>query len=90
MYRAGIESILGLSRQGAFLVLDPCIPKHWPSFELSYRYGDTRYDIVVENPRGVCRGIASAELDGLPYQGTPLRVELASDGKAHTLRVVLG
>jgi cyclic beta-1,2-glucan synthetase len=90
MYRAGIESILGLSRQGAFLLLDPCIPKHWPGFELAYRHGATRYDIAVENPHGVCRGIASAELDGVPHQGTPLRVALADDGNPHTLHVVLG
>ena len=90
LYRAGIESILGLRRQGEFLLLDPCIPKHWPGFELSYRHGAARYDIVVENPRGVSRGIATAEFDGQSLSGVPMRVPLADDGKVHKIRVVLG
>jgi cyclic beta-1,2-glucan glucanotransferase len=90
MYRAGIESILGLRRQGTFLLFDPCIPKHWPGFELTYRHGATRYDIVVENPHGVCRGIASAELDGLPLADGAIRVPLVDDSKTHRICVVLG
>ena len=90
MYRAGIESILGLRRQGAFLLLDPCIPRHWPGFEIVYRHGTARYEIVVENPHGVSRGIATAELDGLSLSERPLRVLLADDGKTHELHVVLG
>ena len=90
MYRAGVESILGLHRQGAFLLLDPCIPKHWPRFELTYRHGTTRYDIAVENPHGVCRGIASLELDGRSLSKDPLRVALVDDGNTHRIHVVLG
>jgi cyclic beta-1,2-glucan synthetase len=90
LYRAGIESILGLTRHGAFLTLDPCIPKHWPGFELTYRHGTARYDIVVENPQGLCRGITSAKLDGLPLPQAPLRIPLADDGKVHKVEVVLG
>ena len=90
MYRAGIESILGLRRQGAFLLLDPCIPKHWPRFDIVFRYASARYEITVENPSGVSRGIATAELDGQPLTEKPLRVLLADDGKGHSLRVVLG
>ena len=33
MYRAGVEGILGIRREGAFLVVDPCIPAAWPGFE---------------------------------------------------------
>ena len=34
LYRAGIEAILGVRREGAFLLLAPCIPKAWPGFAL--------------------------------------------------------
>ncbi len=88
MYRAGVESILGLRRQGAFLILDPCIPKHWPGYEISYRRGQTRYDIEVENPLGVSRGIASIELDGRPLE-LP-HAPLSDDGSTHRIRVILG
>ena len=90
MYRAGLESILGLRKQGAHLLLAPCIPKHWPSFEIVFRYASTRYDIVVENPHGVSRGIVTAELDGQPLSEVSVRVPLADDGEIHKVRVVLG
>jgi len=90
MYQAGIESILGLSREGAFLILAPCIPKNWPRFEIVFRDGATRYEITVENPRGVNRGIAHAELDGQPLPEGKLRVKLCDDGKIHRIRAVLG
>ena len=32
MYRAGLESILGLKRHGASFELDPCIPAAWPEY----------------------------------------------------------
>lgn len=90
MYRAGIESILGLRRRGAFLVIDPCIPKYWPWFEVIYRNGATRYHFVVENPHGLNRGIVSAELDGKSVNPTPLQIELTNDKKTHNIRAVLG
>ena len=90
MQRAGIESILGLSLQGEVLYLDPCIPKAWPSFEVMVRYRSARYEILVENPGGAGRGIASAQLDDTAIVERPLRVSLADDGITHRLRVWLG
>ncbi|HCL62848.1 MAG TPA: glycosyl transferase, partial [Rhizobiales bacterium] len=90
MQRAGIESILGLRLQGEVLHLDPCVPKAWPSFEMLVRYRSARYEILVENPGGVGRGIASAELDDTVIMERPLRVPLADDGNTHRLRVRLG
>jgi cyclic beta-1,2-glucan glucanotransferase len=90
MYRAGIEAILGLRLQGAFLLLAPCIPKHWPGFEIVFQYASTRYEIAVENPRGVSRGITRAEFDGQALPGNQVRVPLAQDSATHRVRVVLG
>src|SRR5208282_5399258 len=66
MYRAGLEWILGFRLQGATLLLDPCVPRRWRGFQIVYQYRSARYDIAVENPRGVTRGVALAELDGEP------------------------
>jgi cyclic beta-1,2-glucan synthetase len=66
MYRAGVEWILGLRVRGGRLLLDPCIPRLWPGFLIRFRYHSTRYDIAVENPRGVMRGVTLLELDGAP------------------------
>ena len=43
MYRLGIEAILGLQRNGQELRLDPCIPKQWTSYAMTYRVGRTTY-----------------------------------------------
>jgi cyclic beta-1,2-glucan synthetase len=90
MQRAGVESILGLRMQGEFLCLDPCIPQVWPSFEMEVRYGTARYEIRVENPNGVARGVLSATIDGTPVTQRPLRLPLLDDGMIHHIQVTLG
>jgi cyclic beta-1,2-glucan synthetase len=90
MYRAGLESILGFRLQGSTLLLDPCIPTAWPSFGIQFRYHSARYDIQVENPRGVSRGILRAELDGVVLSGNQARIPLADDGATHRIRIALG
>jgi cyclic beta-1,2-glucan synthetase len=89
MYRAGLESILGLRQRGTQLLIDPCLPRAWPGFEMVFRYGSTRYDIVVENPRGVSRGVTSFEIDGAGLE-TAFAITLADDGSRHRVRIVLG
>ena len=88
MYRAGIESILGLRRRGAFFAIEPCIPSTWPRYAISWRFGGTRYEIEVENPERQCRGIAAAELDGSPVD--PRAIPLVDDGGTHQVRIWLG
>jgi len=90
MYRIGLESILGLRQRGATLFVDPCVPKAWRDFEMTFRYRSACYTIVVENPQGVSRGVALIELDGQPLSGNPSQVPLADDGVTHQVRVVLG
>jgi cyclic beta-1,2-glucan synthetase len=90
MQRAGIESILGLRILGPSLHLDPCIPKTWPGFGLVFRYRSARYDIRVENPNSVSRGVALAELDGKALTGNQTLLALADDGATHLIRIVLG
>jgi cyclic beta-1,2-glucan synthetase len=91
MYRVALEWILGFRVQGANLALDPCIPRGWPNFEISFRYRSARYDISVENPLGVCRGILATKLDGamLAADNKSL-IPLADDGATHRVQIVLG
>jgi len=89
MYRAGLESILGLRVRGARLVIDPCIPRTWDGFSVAFRHGRARYDIRVENPHGVSRGVVAVELDGALLRGQA-GVPLIDDGESHRVRVVLG
>jgi cyclic beta-1,2-glucan synthetase len=88
MYRAGLESLLGLRRRGASFEVDPCIPSTWPSYAISWRFGKTRYEIAVSNPERRCRGIGEAELDGVPVDARA--IPLVDDGGTHQVRIVLG
>jgi cyclic beta-1,2-glucan synthetase len=90
MQRAGIESILGLRIIRTSLHFNPCIPKTWPGFEITLRYRTARYDISIENPSGVSRGVTLAELDGAALQPRPAGIPLVDDGAIHRLRIVLG
>ena len=90
LQRAGVESLLGLRRQGAALLIDPCVPKAWKGFEADVKYLTSRYKVSVTNLEGVNRGVASAELDGVELAERPLRVGLVDDGRDHQINVRLG
>ena len=90
LQRAGVESLLGLRLRGAFLSVDPCIPKAWRQYEATVKYRTARYSIFVENPHGVSRGVAFAEIDGVEICARPLLVALLDDGGRHRVNVRLG
>jgi cyclic beta-1,2-glucan synthetase len=90
LYRAGLEAILGFRLRGALVLLDPCIPRAWPRFEIVFNCHVTRYEIAVENPHGVSRGVACAELDGERLPEGEVRIPLLDDDRVHKVRVILG
>jgi cyclic beta-1,2-glucan synthetase len=88
MYQAAIGTILGFQLRGERFEINPCIPKAWREYEISFRTGSTLYRIRVENPNGVCRGIASLEVDGIAQSASAINI--VDDGESHLVRVVLG
>jgi cyclic beta-1,2-glucan synthetase len=90
MYRTAVEGILGIHLRGRILCINPCIPRGWTGFEITYKYGSSRYRIVVENPRGVSTGVSHATLDGREISGTPCEITLVDDGTYHYGLVTLG
>jgi cyclic beta-1,2-glucan synthetase len=88
MYRAGLESILGLKRHGESFELDPCIPTAWAEYSIVWRFGRTSYEIAVSNPSHRCRGIVEAKLDGRPVD--PSAIPLVDDGRTHQVLAVVG
>jgi len=88
MYRLGIETILGITRVGEALNINPCIPRDWSGFKVDYRFGVSYYKINVENPHNVNRGIQQVLLDGNPLNGNLL--PLVEDGQMHDVQVVMG
>ena len=90
MYRVALEGLLGFKLQGDRLVIDPCIPRSWPGFEIHFRHGGTVYDIAVDNPARISRGIVRADLDGKEMAPQPLAIPLKDDGTRHRVRLTLG
>ncbi|WP_083279909.1 glycoside hydrolase family 94 protein [Stenotrophomonas sp. LM091] len=82
MYRLLVESLLGIRREGDRLSLAPCLPDHWPSFELSYRFGRSLYEFEVTR---TAQGEPTLHVDGVLQPD--LTVLLRDDG--HYYRVVL-
>jgi cellobiose phosphorylase len=88
MYRLGMEAILGITRTGTALHIQPCIPRHWPGFKVDYRFGETQYRIKVENPNGVNLGITQIFMDGVRLPESI--IQLVDDGTVHEVRVLMG
>ncbi|HWH03810.1 MAG TPA: glucoamylase family protein [Gemmatimonadales bacterium] len=89
LYRAGVEWLLGLRVRSGHLLVDPCIPPGWSGFTAVLRHGEARYEISVENPARVCRGVVLAELDGVALDHGA-GVLLVTGKGVHRVRVVMG
>jgi cyclic beta-1,2-glucan synthetase len=90
MYRTAVEYILGIRLQGETLVIDPVIPKAWPQFEVSFRHGETTYEILVENPERRCSGVRDIAMDDEPPSAGKSAIPLVNDGKVHRVRITMG
>ncbi len=88
MYRLGMEAMLGLHKAGETLWFDPIIPPEWDQFEITYRYGETSYQIRVENPHHLTAGVKSVHLDGNLMENG--RIPLTDDRQSHSVAVVMG
>ncbi|HJR10764.1 MAG TPA: glycosyl transferase family 36 [Rhodanobacteraceae bacterium] len=89
LYRAIVEWVLGFRLHGDTLRIEPCIPRKWKGFRLTYRRGSTAWRIEVENPGHACHGVAAVELDGVTLQDSGAGIPLAADGATHHVRVIL-
>ncbi|MDB5807564.1 MAG: glycosyl transferase [Betaproteobacteria bacterium] len=85
MYRAGVEGILGIRREGAMLIIDPCIPSGWPGFSATVKVEATSYEIRVEAPSSNCRGVSRATVDGAPVDCAAGWASVPLDGGIHEL-----
>jgi cyclic beta-1,2-glucan glucanotransferase len=88
MYRLGLEAILGISRMGRTLQINPCIPRGWSNYQVTYRDGETTYEIRVDNPSGINRGVKQVTLDGKVLAGN--EILLLGDGGHHNVSVLMG
>ena len=82
------QSILGIIPDFDGLMVDPCIPSSWDKYTVSRAFRGAQYDIEILNPDHVCKGVKSVEVDGNAIEGNV--IPSFSDGKTHTVKVILG
>ncbi|TKI08360.1 glycosyl transferase [Martelella alba] len=85
MYRAGVEGILGIRREGGELIVNPCLPEHWPGFDAEIRVLETRFTLRVVNNGARKYGAAQARLDDRPLTLKDNQVRAPLDGGSHLL-----
>ena len=84
MYRVGLEAILGFTKLGDPLTIEPCVPADWQEYRIDYRYGGSTYDMVM-NPDGGEGGVVEVSVDGGAIEGDA--ITLVDDGDRHTVEV---
>ncbi|MFT4094137.1 MAG: glucoamylase family protein [Niabella sp.] len=83
-YQLALEHILGLQRKENELRINPCIPDSWPGFDISYRFGNTFYNIRLHNEKK--DGSIQYTLDG---KVTHQLITLTDDGGTHEILVTI-
>src|SRR5258708_14659891 len=68
MYRAGLESILGLRRRGRHFSVAAGAFAARDRFVVRWHEGRRRYEIRVENPQHRNRGVATVPMNGVAVQ----------------------
>ena len=71
MYRLTLETLLGLHLEVDHLRIAPCIPVHWESYKIHYRYRDTFYHITVKHIRNQSEPLR-VRVDGILVSGAGL------------------
>jgi cyclic beta-1,2-glucan glucanotransferase len=89
LYRAGVEWMLGFRLKGTAFTVDPCIPRNWPGYTMRFRYHSATYQIRVDNPSSVTRGVVMTEAEGKRSVGVA-NIPLVDDGALHYVRILLG
>ncbi|MCP8885396.1 glycosyl transferase [Devosia sp. XJ19-1] len=89
MYRAGLEGILGLRREGDMLIVEPCLPASWPEYSATLNVAGTRYEVTVRNHAFDPASGGTLILDDTAKALAPGPVRVPLDGGDHALGINL-
>jgi cyclic beta-1,2-glucan synthetase len=85
MYRTALETILGFEKTGDTLRITPHVPASWSSYQITYQFGGSRWEITVQAaqrtaPRGRVTVDGAVSADGV--------IKLVDDGRTHRVVVL--
>lgn len=87
-WHAATHFIFGIRPTYHGLYVEPCIPSAWPGFKVRRFYRNAWYEVEVQNPAGICRGISNISVDNQALEGKV--IPIFEDGRVHNVVVVLG
>ena len=82
------QFILGIQPDYDGIKIDPCIPSGWKGYEVTRKFRGATYQIKVENPNGVSKGVKEVSVDG-NLQPSNI-VPIFQDGKEHSVVIIMG
>lgn len=82
------EHMLGVKPDYKGLRIDPCMPSIWRKCRIVRPFRGATYDITIENPEGLQRGVEEIIVDGKKIDGNLIKP--FSDGKVHMVKVLMG
>ncbi|MFO7577658.1 MAG: glycosyltransferase 36 associated protein, partial [Pelovirga sp.] len=88
MYRLTIETLLGLQLEVDQLRIAPCIPAHWQTYKVRYRYRETMYHLTFSSSGDAAAQKQRITLDGVIIAGAA--IPLVNDRRDHQVEVDLG
>lgn len=82
------QYILGIKPDYNGLIINPCIPSKWDGFKMKRKFRGATYNIEVENPDHVNKGIKQIYVNGLKVESNI--IPLLEKNKEHSIKVILG
>jgi N,N'-diacetylchitobiose phosphorylase len=86
-YTAVTRWILGVRLTFDGMMIDPCVPGDWKSFEVKRQWRGATYNITVENPDGVQKGVRTVTLNG---KSTTMPLPAQKPGSVNDVVVTMG
>lgn len=85
-YFSATRYMLGVRPQFDHLLIDPCVPADWKTFKVSRQWRGAEYQITVQNPEGVMKGVKKILIDGAVAEKIPA----FAAGQRHEVTVIMG
>lgn len=86
-YFAATHYMIGVRLSFEGLVVDPCVPADWKEFSVQRRWRNAMFNIKVENPNGVEKGVKKITLNGTEINGA---IPAQAEGSVNEVVVVMG
>ncbi|GHT55367.1 N,N'-diacetylchitobiose phosphorylase [Spirochaetia bacterium] len=89
-YFAATRYMLGIRPDFDRLIIDPCVPVGWKGFKARRVWRDAVYEIEVENPAGVSKGVRELWLNKTRAERPAEGVAVQPGGSVNKIKVVMG